>query len=291
MAEFRRLLELDPMYGPATFHVCMGSLGDPQLIEQKVLPLGKDPRVLLSYVNFLTSSGLADLARPVWVKTVERGTPFPLALARPYIEHLLQLGRVEEAQSAWQDLEKLGVIPKPATDDEGNLIYNGGFEQVPLNTGFDWRTGASRYLALDFADSAPYAGKSCLRIDFTVSRNEAYLPLSQLVLVTPGQAYLLTAYVRSQEITSDSGPRLQVLDPQSPESLIGVSETTVGTTPWHQISFKFCTKPTTRLVQLSVARILSRAFPTEITGSFWLDAVVMKSLGPASESACGSPAH
>ena len=70
-----------------------------------------------------------------------------------------------------------------------------------------------------------------------------------------------------------------------------MSETTVGTTPWHQISLKFCTGPDTKLVQLSVIRVRGRTFPTEITGSFWLDTVVLKSLGPASESACAASAH
>ena len=53
MAEFRRLLELDPTYAPATFHVCLGSLGDPQLILQRVLPPGKDPRLKLAYLELL----------------------------------------------------------------------------------------------------------------------------------------------------------------------------------------------------------------------------------------------
>ena len=92
MAEFRRLLELDPAYGPATFHVCLGSLGDPQLIRERVLPAGNDPRVRLAYLNFLSTNDLADLARQVWAQTVEAGTPFPLPLATPYIEHLLELG-------------------------------------------------------------------------------------------------------------------------------------------------------------------------------------------------------
>lgn len=43
LAEFRRVLELDPTYGPATFHVCLASLGDPQLVLQRVLPPGKTP--------------------------------------------------------------------------------------------------------------------------------------------------------------------------------------------------------------------------------------------------------
>jgi tetratricopeptide (TPR) repeat protein len=294
MAQFRRLLELDPAYAPATFNLCLGLLGDPQLILQKVLPPGKNPALKLAYLNILSRSemdGADDLARQVWAKTVAEGTAFPLTSATPYIEHLLQFGQVEEAQSAWRDLEKLGVVANPGQDQDGNLIYNGDFEQMPLNAGFDWRNLPAPYLALDFSDPAAHSGKSCLRIDFTVNRNEEYRPLFQLVPVAPNQAYTLTAYVRSQDITSDSGPRLQVVDPIHSNGPNAMSETTVGTTPWHQINLKFCTGPDTKLVQLSILRVRGRTFPTEITGSFWLDTVAMKPLGPSGASACTASGH
>ncbi len=41
MAQFRQLLTIAPSYAPATFHLCLGSLGDPQLILEKVVPPGK----------------------------------------------------------------------------------------------------------------------------------------------------------------------------------------------------------------------------------------------------------
>jgi len=286
MAEFRRVLELDPAYGPATFQICLGSMGDPQLILERVLPPGKDPRLKLAYLKFLSTNEMPDLARQVWARIVEAGTPFPLPLITPYVEHLLELGRVEEAQGVWRDLEKLEVIPKPAPSDEGNLVFNGDFEHTPLNVGLDWRNRVGSYIALDFSDVSAHSGKRCLRMDFAVSRNEEYLPLYQLVPVAPSQAYLLTAYVRSQDITSDSGPRLQVVDTVHSSGPNVVSETTIGTTPWHPISLKFCTGPDTKLVQLSVIRVRGRTFPTEITGSFWLDTVVLRPLGSGSESAC-----
>lgn len=291
LAEFRRLLELDPRYGPAAFHVCLGTLGDPHLILQRVLPPGKDPHLKLAYLNFLSTDEFADIAHQVWAQTVETGTPFPLPLATPYIERLLELGRIEEAQGAWRDLEKLGVVSKPVAGEEGNLVFNGDFEQTPLDAGLDWRHGVDPYIALDFSDEAAHTGRRCLRIDFTVSRNEEYMPLYQLVPVVSNQAYRLTAYVRSQDITSDSGPRLQVLDKAHPRGPKVVSETTVGTTPWHPISLEFCSGPDTKLVQLSVMRVRGRTFPTEITGSFWLDTVVLKASGPASESACAASGH
>ena len=68
MAEFRRLLELDPTYGPATFHLCLGTFRDPQLILKKVLPADKDPRLKLAYLDFLSTNELTDFAHQVWVQ-------------------------------------------------------------------------------------------------------------------------------------------------------------------------------------------------------------------------------
>jgi hypothetical protein len=289
MAQFRSLLAMDPAYAPATFHLCLGSLGDPQLILQKVLPPGKNPALKLVYLNILSTSemdGADDLARNVWAKTVTEGTAFPLSSATPYIEHLLHFGQVAEAQNVWRDLEKLGVIAKAGQDQDGNLIYNGDFEQMPLNSGFDWHSPSTAYLALDFADPTAHSGRSCLRIDFTVRRNEQFAPLFQLIPVAPSRSYILTAYVRSQDITSDSGPRLQVVDPLHSNGPNAMTETTVGTTAWHQISLNFCTGPDTKLLQLSILRIRGRTYPTEITGSFWIDTIAMKPIGPSGASAC-----
>jgi len=291
MAQFRQLLTIDPSYAPATFHLCLGSLGDPQLILERVVPPGNDPTLKLAYLNILSRSemdGADELARRVWAKTVAEGTPFPLASAAPYIEHLIQFGQVDEARSAWRDLEKLGVIANGGQAQNGNLIFNGDFEGMPLNTGFDWRNNSATYLALDFADPGAHSGKSCLRIDFTVSRNQAYQPLYQLVPVTPNQSYVLTAYVRSQDITSDSGPRLQVVDPIHSSGPNVMSETTVGTTPWHLIALSFCTGPETKLVQLSILRVRGRTYPTEITGSFWIDTVTLNASPQAFPIACKS---
>ncbi len=291
MAEFRRLLELDPTYGPATFHVSVGSLGDPQLILQRILPSGKDPRLKLAYLNFLITNEMPDQAHQVWVQVVETGSPFPLSLATPYLDHLLYFGQAEEAQRVWQDLEKLGIVVNSGADPGGNLVFNGDFEKTPLNAGLDWRNQPGPSVDLDFSDPAAHSGKFCARVDFTVSRNEDHMLFYQLVPVASNQAYLLTAFVRSQDITSDSGPRLQVLDPLHSTGLNVLSETTVGTTSWHPISLNFCTGPDTKLVRLSLLREHARTFPTEITGSFWLDTVVLKGLGPATESACKPSEH
>jgi len=285
LAGFRRLVTLDPSYAASTFAVCLKVLDDPAVISQKVVPPQID--LQLAYVNALMKGGKADFAHEVWVQAISNAPRFPFALARPYLERLIELGRGREAEAVWQDLLKLGVVIRPASEDQDNLIFNGDFEQVPLNAGFDWRYQETRYLALDLADPSAYNGHRCLRVDFVTSRNEEYEPVYEIVRVVPLHSYLLSAYVRTEGITSDAGPRLRVTDPVCPTCLEISTDGVAGTTPWHRVSVRFSTGASTLSVKVSVWRPRSRTFPTEVTGTFWLDQVLLKAT-PSNEPVSAS---
>jgi tetratricopeptide (TPR) repeat protein len=289
---FQRLLELSPdEYAWPTFRLCLKATRDPQAVLQKVLPRGADAKLKLAYVDFLSSEGNLDFAYGVWGQMVANGSPFAFWLAAPYLQRLLDLNRYKQAINVWGDLERLGIVNKPPSGERDNLIYNGDFEQAPLNAGFDWHTSELPYLWFAFPDSGAYQGRRCLRLDFTVGRNDESEAVYQFAPASPNQQYLLTAYTRSDNITSDSGPRLRVIDPVCPTCLDVSTEPTVGTTPWHQISLKFSTDAHAQVVRVSVWRPRSRTFPTEITGTFWLDTVSLKATGPVSEEATLQLAH
>jgi tetratricopeptide (TPR) repeat protein len=273
LARFRRLLELSPAYAWTTFDTCFRVLRDPDVIFRTLLPAGGEPALKVGYVVFLTDQGYDDAARRAWARTVAHSPAFPFDVAKPYIEHLISSGRYEDAVSAWQDLERLGVVARREAE---NLVFNCGFEHAPLNAGFDWRYAPAPYVSADFADAGRYQGARCLRLDFTVASNQEFEPVFEYVPVAPGQQYVLKAHVRSQDITSDSGPRLRVLDPNCQSCLDVSSPTSVGTRPWHPVELTFSTGPRTRLIRLSVWRTRSRVFPARITGRFWLDAVCLK---------------
>jgi hypothetical protein len=134
----------------------------------------------------------------------------------------------------------------------------------------------SPYASVDFADASPYAGAQCLRVDFPVGQNDDFEPVYQIVPAAPNQSYSLSAYVRSSEITSDSGPRLRVIDEDCPACLNAETDSTVGSTPWHSVKLDFTAGPQTKALRVSVWRPRSRVFPMEISGSFWLDAVSIR---------------
>jgi tetratricopeptide (TPR) repeat protein len=292
MTDFHKLLELDPGYAWQTFRLCLRATGDPELVFHQVLLPGNDIHLKLNFVNFLSGEGNnLDAARPIWSQVLASPSPFPITAAEPYLEKLISLGRGQEVKDAWQDLEKVNVIPGPDSSDKDNLVYNGDFEQAPLNAGLDWRFDAVPFLGVDFSDPGAYHGSHCMRLDFTVPRNEVFVGPYQFVPVDPNHEYLLQAYVRTQNITSDSGPRLRVIDPICPTCMSFASETTVGTTSWHSITVKILTGPKTHLAEVYILRDRGRSFPGEISGSFWMDSISIKSVRSDSEDISPRPSH
>jgi hypothetical protein len=273
---FHRLLELSPEYAAPTFDLTLRTYGDAKMILENVVGDEKDPGLALAFTDFMSANNEFDAAHQAWTRIASGGSPFPFAAIRPYLERLLSHGRYQEAQAVWLDLERRGVIGKPAESEQGNLVFNASFEQPPLDAGFDWRSQPSPYFSVDFADASPYEGARCLRVDFPVSQNDEFEPAYQILPVAPNQTYTLSAYVRSREITSDSGPRLRVTDPGCPSCLNAWTDTTVGSTSWHTVTLKFATGPQTQAVRVSVWRPRSRTFPMDISGSFWVDAVSVR---------------
>ena len=273
---FHRLLELSPEYAAPVFDLTLRAYRDPAMMFEKVVAGAHDPRALLAFADFMSANREFDAAQRAWTAMASVNSPFAFAAVQPYLERLLAHGRYQEAQTVWRDLERRGVIAAPAENAQGNLVFNGGFEQPPLGAGFDWRAQASSDVILDFADASPHDGARCLRLDFPVAQNDEFEPVYQIVPVLPNQDYTLAAYVRSSEITSDSGPRLRVTDPACPSCLDASTDAAVGTTLWHAVSLSFSTGPRTPAVRVAVWRPRSRVFPMEISGSFWVDTVCLR---------------
>ena len=276
LGEFQKLLEMDPEYAPQTFRLCLQYVGDPGKVFRSVLANRKDPQLNFSYINYLVAHGQGAGAYLDWQATFALNKTFPLSQARPYLDWLVLQGPDQEAASVWRDLESHGIIRRPPADTADNLVFNSGFEEPLLEMGFGWRVREEPYTRVVLDDSGAYAGDRSARVDFTVSRNEDDEPLFEIVPVSPGHSYRLQAYVRSEDISSSSGPRLRVTDPNCPHSLDVSTDGTVGTTGWHPVSINFSTGPATRQVQISVWRPRCLAFPGDISGRFWVDAVDLK---------------
>jgi hypothetical protein len=284
VSQFRRFVELQPDRSREAFQMMQHGFGGLDLIWSDLLHSSNDMTPKLAYLDFAGENSRFDLANRYWTEMTSTSPKIHLEAAEPYLERLLASGHYREAAEVWRYLIRTGAVASvPGTDqsrEAGNAatVFNGGFEQAPLNAGFDWHYGQQLYLNLDFADVSAHSGSRALRLDFTLPKNLDYEPVYQFVPVVPGQSYALAAFLRSEAITSDSGPRLRVMDPKCPGCLDVATEGATGTNGWHAVSVQFAAGQETEAVRISIWRPRSRSFPMEISGKAWFDDVSLRPL-------------
>jgi tetratricopeptide (TPR) repeat protein len=272
----RRLLEMDPQYDRPVFQIAYAVLGDANAVWEQVIPPGADSQQRMDFVNLLVDQEHPDVAQQLWKRVAERDQKISFAQVQPYLERLISRGRLEQAYSAWLELKRQGAVRDPSKRSD-NLVFNGGFEQSPLPApSFDWNSASQPYVTADFANTNCYEGAHCLRLDFPVARNAEFEPVYQIIPVEPGQNYELNAKVRSEGLTSTSGPRLRVVDSGHGELFDVATDAVTGTAPWHDLHLTFRMGLQTHFVRLSIWRPRAREFPTDIQGSFWIDDIELK---------------
>ena len=274
LKDFARYLELDPASLPGSFLVLDRGFNDPWLLWQQVIHTLGDPKIELRYLDLVKTYHPEFPTHTMWKQLIAERHPFPAAAAIPYLDRLLQTGDYVEADNAWSDLKAVGA----AEDSSGanNMVFNGDFHQNPLNGGFDWHLQKLPFLNVQLAAGSACEERHCLHVSFPVPANSDYEAAYQIVPVRPDQTYILSADMRSEEITSDSGPRLRVVDVACQTCLDAATAPALGTTAWHKEELTFLTGPATHFIRLSIWRPRSRVFPMEISGDFWLGAVSMR---------------
>jgi len=113
-----------------------------------------------------------------------------------------------------------------------------------------------------------------LMVQFSGKDNLDYRHVFQYVKVSPGHAYHLQALMKTEGITTDSGPRLEVYDAYNSHVLDKMTDDLIGTSDaWTTLFLDFVTGPKTELLVVRLARLPSKKLDNLITGRVWLDDV------------------
>jgi hypothetical protein len=184
-----------------------------------------------------------------------------------------------EAAQVWSDLREKGLIKPTYQPTAQNLIINGQFEDDLFNAGFDWRISKIEGAEILIDGGTSHSPSHAVRVQFNGKSNLVFGHVSQYVRVEPGRRYRLQGFMKTEGITTDSGPRLRVTDPYDPRLLTMFSESLTGTTPgWTQVSLDFQAPPQTSLILVSLARQPSKKLDNQIAGTVWLDDVSLTPL-------------
>ncbi|MGV8074283.1 MAG: hypothetical protein AB2L11_06995 [Syntrophobacteraceae bacterium] len=223
------------------------------------------PESRTAFLNELMKAKKADVALDLWSTMAKSSTLPNKADTLQFCNFLLGNGRVGPAKEIWKSWKgnpQLG-------------IYDGGFEQQPLNSAFGWRFKKHPEVNAERVLENPFSGSYCLELHFRGTKNVAFSHVTQIVPVEPGRTYNLKFAKKSHNLTSDQGVFLGVSG-YGCKGLSLQSEAVTGTTPWTEERLKFEIPDDCEAVQVQVKRKESLKFDSKISGDYWLDALELE---------------
>jgi O-antigen ligase len=230
------------------------------------LPPG--PRALQSYLYYWI--GLGDLAnaQTTWNWALSHNLA-DVSAARDYVNFVFGKGNYEEAAMAWGNF--LGDRKRGYR--QSDWIFNGDFEMEPSGVPFDWNLGSPNEQVDTALDSnVSHSGKHSLRIRFLGIENVDYAGAIQKTSV-PSGTYHFTAFIRTQDITTDRGIAFRVFDPENSSRLDTKTKEFLGSTDWTRVEASLRVPRETKLLEIQVIRQPTLKFDNKVSGTAWIDGV------------------
>ena len=277
-AEIRRALETDPKLTTLAVSVCFRSGAAAEQILNEALPVRG--RAYLDALDFFLAEQSTDAALQAWRRLVELSEPLELKRSFALIEALLRAGRILEARQVWEQALAASRWQPDGRAAE-SLVWDGGFEQDFLNGGLAWRSATREGVQFEFDASERRSGGRALRVTLLGQSNLSLAQPEQFIAVEPRTRYRFAAFLRLEDVTTDSGLRFRVFDARNPREILAITENLTGTQPWTLQEAIFATGPEARLLCVQLHRAPSAKLDNKIRGTVWVDDVSLSRMAPA----------
>ncbi len=274
-AKVKRALSDDPSLAGSAISQFWEAGAGIHLILDRVLP--PRPDVYLTAIDYFVAHKENGAAVACWEKLAGLGQKVPLTRSFDLIQNLIDANQIPDADRIWQQALTLAGHPGEA-EAGGSLIFNGGFERDLVNGGFGWRQTPAAGTAFDLVTDVAQAGSQSARVVFDGSANVDYGNLVQYVPLTPGEGYRLTAYMRTDSITTDSGPQFQIQSCSNPPQVLAETPPMTGTHPWTEVQAEFRAGSALDCLRVVLRRKPSELLANKISGTVWVDDVRLEPL-------------
>ena len=259
----RQALDRNPKVAPTLLLTCWRTTLDANLLLAKAVP--PDPELQLALLRVLAEQKQNSAAQDTWHFIVASRRSFRPELSAFYLEYLIRENDVAGFNRAWHELAGLAPSLRPYLPT-ANLIVNASFEQPILSYGFDWRHQPADHIAAGIDDTVAHSGSRSLSLSY--DGNAAYdAGWTQLVPVQSNAAYEFSVWIKSDNVTSASGPRIAIVDAYSGANLL-LTDDVLDTHPWHEVSGRLQVPAGTELLAVKIIRAPAN---TKIRGRIWID--------------------
>ena len=275
-AEIHRALLVSPKLIPLAISRCWRA--DPNFQELLAEVLPNTPDAYREALSFLTQAQEPAAAVEAWNRLQGLHSQLELKIAFPLIDLLLDQDRSDDAGRVWrQALEAAASSRQPGASE--SLVFDGGFESDLTGGGLGWRLAEIPAADFDYDASEKRSGSRSARIIFDGSQNLDYANLVQRVIVQPKTRYRFDGSLRTDQITTDSGMRFEIVDPKHTRDLDVLTPNETGTLPWTLEETTFTTGPQTHWIEIRLRRLPSQRLDNRLQGTVWVDDVALTPLG------------
>jgi tetratricopeptide (TPR) repeat protein len=278
--ELRRAVRADPSLLPLAISRTWRSSEDVNQLLDNVLPANTE--AYLQALDFFASIHQGQAALAVWQRLLGFGKSIPLPRTFAFFEELIREDRAADARGAWPEALAAAGLPHDQPADQ-SLIWNGNFAQDFVNGGLDWLWTPLLGVAIGFESGGAPNGSRAVRLDFNGGSNPILDVPAEYVPVEPNRNYRFHAFMRTEEITTESGIRFQITDPNHVGAPSVVTDNFTGSHPWTSVDADLATGPATHFLLVRMYRDPSRLFENKLEGTVWIADVSMIPSSPPAE--------
>ncbi len=277
--ELQQAVSSDPKLLPLAISRTWRALEDVDGLNQ-MLPATSD--AYLQAVDFFASNHQMEPALTEWHHLITLGQSVSLPSTFWFLDELIREDRADDAHRVWR--EALAAAGMPRQEPPGrSLIWNGDFKHDFANGGLGWRWSPVQGVAIDFDSEPGPEGLRALRLDFSGGSNVNLGGPLEFVPVQPQTTYHFHAYMRTEDITTESGMRFSIFDPNHPNAVGVLTDNFTGTHAWMPLDADVTTGAETHFLLVRLYRAPSRLFDNQLSGTVWIAGVSLVQAGAEAE--------
>jgi len=226
-----------------------------------------DPQVLLSRLgtdnvlylfNYAAQTAQLDTALALWPYIEEMGVEANKKDVLAFLNALILDQKIAAAIPIWRKYF-----------NAGSLLYDGGFQEEPLNTAFGWRIGKPKGSTWRIEKNKGVEKFQAMRLHFSGTENISYSHLSQIMPLVPARSYSLSGWLKTAGLTTDQRPYLEVVGSQCTMPP-ATTEIMAKDQPWTPFALVFNVPAECAAVEMRVRRLPSKHLDNLLAGDLWL---------------------
>ncbi len=263
-AELKKAAQKNAVYRQQVFSIAWDFYEqDTARLEQIA---GDLPEVKTGLVQFYAAKGRAEDSLRIWNTLSDEEKKESQAIGKLVAQVLFEKGF---QRSVMQFVSELGIEPKAKPE----TVQNGGFEDSISYSDyiyFGWKISPTEKMDINLDAAQKREGTRSLRVTFNGFANPQLSNIYQTIVVNPGENYVLSFWLKTENLKSAGTPILDVVDTKDGKIIATSKPFPTGTNDWQEVKIEFTAPEKTEAVYLRTARVYcGDACP--LVGAFWYD--------------------